>query len=535
MKYLSFILCLFLFVRCTDVINIQPENDTTYTNYFRTLKDAEALLNTLQMRVRAMMCQDKEANPHIFAGELIDSINVPYIQGPRELNPKYYTMLRWVRYYETINAADLILDNLHRFPLSAEELRPYELQAYFAKGVAYFMLAQRWGEVPITKGTTYFGKIGKSSVHDVLEEATKWAQKALDLPKFEELVDADGKARGTKQYGSKGAATALLAHIYAWRAAIEEKPEYWGEAEKYCTQIIENEVGTYQLAKSPDAVCTDVLYKNSSESIWEIYRSTEDGVVSMYSLAYVGEMYVGIPTYINVNYGGPNKYYEFMLFKDRVKRMYEETDLRRDAYFWGLEADKIYVINKNGLLTPVLTCAPGEAIATYDISNHREAYINKFRHPVFDYDAYNQTQTFQGCEICKVVWRLADIMLLRAECRCRQNKANATDDLNTIRDRAYGVIAGLSSGTEHHYKASEGDLQLAIFREREKELIFEDHRFYDIRRNGVDYVRRELPKEFGLLSDEDISNGALYLDVDMNAFTENDLMRHNVYWNQFLQ
>ena len=75
----------------------------------------------------------------------------------------------------------------------------------------------------------------------------------------------------------------------------------------------------------------------------------------------------------------------------------------------------------------------------------------------------------------------------------------------------------------------------AIIREREKELIFEDHRFYDIRRNGIDYVRRELPEAFGKLSDTDIQNGALYLDIDPRAMNNNDLMRHNVYWNKFLQ
>ena len=76
---------------------------------------------------------------------------------------------------------------------------------------------------------------------------------------------------------------------------------------------------------------------------------------------------------------------------------------------------------------------------------------------------------------------------------------------------------------------------MAVFREREKELIFEDHRYYDVRRNGIDYVRRELPEAFGKLSDADIQDGALYLDIDANAKTENDLMRHNVYWNKFLQ
>ena len=207
------ILSMVLLFGCADVINVEPENDTTFTNYFKTTKDAEALLTSLQLDIRSMMCETGEQNPHLFAGEMIDSAVSRYISGPRTLDYTYYVNKSWEKFYRVINSADLILDNLHRFPLTEEELKPWELQACFAKGVAYFLLAQRWGEVPITKGTTYFGKLARSSVHDVLEEATKWALKALELPVYEELVDDEGKSRTTKQYGSKGAAAALLAHL----------------------------------------------------------------------------------------------------------------------------------------------------------------------------------------------------------------------------------------------------------------------------------------------------------------------------------
>ena len=132
---------------------------------------------------------------------------------------------------------------------------------------------------------------------------------------------------------------------------------------------------------------------------------------------------------------------------------------------------------------------------------------------------------FGGLNQDVVKYRLADILLLRAECRVRQGKENAAEDLNTVRERAYG-------NREHDYTSAEGDLQLAIFREREKELLLEDHYYYDVRRNGVDYVRRELPGAYPKLSDQDIKDGALYLMINSLNFEENDLMRQNVYWNR---
>ena len=167
-------------------------------------------------------------------------------------------------------------------------------------------------------------------------------------------------------------------------------------------------------------------------------------------------------------------------------------------------------------------------VGKFRIKERKETYINKFRYGIIETDPYWGTQRYLGMDMNKVIWRLADIMLLRAECRARQNNPDAVIDLNEIRKRADG-------NDEHKYTAAEGDLQLAIFREREKELLFEDHRFYDIRRNGIDYVRRELPEAFGKLTDQDIKDGALYMDIALKAMTNNDLMRHNVYWNKFLQ
>nr|WP_289623374.1 RagB/SusD family nutrient uptake outer membrane protein [Gabonibacter chumensis] len=80
-----------------------------------------------------------------------------------------------------------------------------------------------------------------------------------------------------------------------------------------------------------------------------------------------------------------------------------------------------------------------------------------------------------------------------------------------------------------------GDVQLSIFRERERELLFEDTRYYDAVRNGLEYVRRELPEAFGRLTDADIRNGALYYPVNTRAMENNDLVLQNVYWNTKVQ
>ena len=119
---------------------------------------------------------------------------------------------------------------------------------------------------------------------------------------------------------------------------------------------------------------------------------------------------------------------------------------------------------------------------------------------------------------------MADIYLLRAECRARLGGSymeGAIDDLNKIRERANAKL----------YDASEygGDLRYAIFKEREKELLLEGQRYYDIIRN--DYVRMELKGNYQTVTNQDLKDGALFLMIGDGAFSQNPLLRQNTYWH----
>ena len=80
--------------------------------------------------------------------------------------------------------------------------------------------------------------------------------------------------------------------------------------------------------------------------------------------------------------------------------------------------------------------------------------------------------------------RLAEMYLIRAEARARQNKlAEAQEDLNIIRNRA---------GLPNTSASNQNDLLLAIEQERFVELCFEGHRWADlIRTKRVDAVMSE--------------------------------------------
>ncbi len=491
MKRYIYLLLLLFCSSCGDVLDVVPENSVTFTNYFQTEQDLVAIVNSIHHSLRGNELALAERE---MIGWIIDDVNTEEVYYARDWGAPYYlndeTSVVWSGFYQgIIYNSNLLLDNAYRVEnIKPERLELYLQQAYFAKGFAYFRVAQNWGDAPIVQNSTDTRPLAKSPVGKVLDEALKYALKAFDLPKFEDLKDENGAAITFKQYASKGAATALLAHIYAWRAALENNIKYWEEAEKYCSLIIDGKVGSYSLASNPEEVCTKVLARNSQESIWELQVDRIDDPLFLYT-PYAICQYLGYPI---VPGAVPTDYHYVELTKETVRQLYGKNDLRINAYFFGMDSTFVEAENK--------------------------IFINKWRYPIYEESEWSDYPLLKGIDVNRIVWRLADIMLLRAECRVRLGRADAVEDLNSIRARA-GVSA---------YDPAEGDLRYMIFRERERELIYEGTRFYDVVRNG--YWKTELPEAFSRLTEDDIKNGALYFPVGSNAFFLNDLMLQNTYW-----
>lgn len=78
-----------------------------------------------------------------------------------------------------------------------------------------------------------------------------------------------------------------------------------------------------------------------------------------------------------------------------------------------------------------------------------------------------------------VVFRLAEMYLIRAEARAQQGKLTGTTgaiaDINVLRSRAKATALA---------NAAQADVLLAVERERQYELAFEGHRWYDLVRTG---------------------------------------------------
>lgn len=501
-------------VACDAWIDMKPENSITFANAFDTEKEVESALLATERRVRIEMTS-ASWEPQS-RGEYSDyhEIGSPHLLS--EENVSSY-IAQWVWNYKVIASANVSLPYIDQVDMPQGRKDFYKGEIAFFKAFTYLDLIRRWGDCVLIQDNVVLTPIGKTTWPKVADYAIALAKDAVRLlPEWDELKDADGKAVTHRARPCKGSANALLAHLCAWKAgckymALPEDRDYserelWEVAEKACTAIIGRK-DIYDLEADPDAVCNKTLVDGGKECVyesvcrgyWNEFDDMSKGNAMTLGFAY--ESYPVRPDHME----GDITQMPCRILNSTVQDMFEYPgpdesviDLRRDAWFYDFEGMKEMDEEITGGYT----------------------YPYKFR-PVMVATEGWEAGEFINFDCNKIWWRLADIILLRAECRVRLgDEPGAIEDLNAIRDRAQAIP----------YAASEygGDLRYAIYKEREKELLMEGSRYIDILRNG--YYKTELYGGFRNVSDQDIVDGVFFNALEGYVFKDNPLMRQNSYW-----
>lgn len=493
---------------CRKALDIAPENSLTFKNALRTQKDLESALGAAGQYVLQMSSWNFPMQP--LKGEYADVLQ--YYMPERELSPKYIPSDNWDHIYKIIAQANIVLHFIKDIDMPQSRTDYYTGQACFYKALAYFELMRKFGDVVLVGEDVQIEPRRKSPWPVVADHAIELAEKAgALLPDWNDVKDYQGMTPKYRSNPCKGAANALLAHLCAWKAGCKyfagnhqyDEQELWRKAETACSVVIASP--SYSLAASPEQVCTEALVGNSRESVYEtVFRDLwhERNSFDWMGPFTLGGLYEKWPVMPNT---GPDEIQncEFRIYHTTVSNMFPGSDTRKNAWFYDFET----------MADPAMDATSGGF-----------AYPYKFREVVVSTEGWTAGQ-FVNFNMNRVWWRLADIYLLRAECRARLEKnGEAVNDINVVRGRANAVL----------YNPSEygGDLRYAVFKEREKELLMEGHRYYDIIRNG--YARQELQGGFLTASDQDFADGAFFVLVHPQEFERNPLMRQNRYWLKFL-
>lgn len=386
-------------------------------------------------------------------------------------------------FYTAIAQSNRCLHFIDKMPLAdfsgntdterQERKNKYLGEAFFTRAFNYFYMARIWGDVPLI--TEYQADIStdtgivKSAQSLVLDQCIADLNIAKKYLSWKDGTSSDKIVRA-----DKGAALALLAHIYAWKGNYDS-------CNIACDSVINS--GSYTLLAGSNY--TNLYKSQSDESIFEI--SQNNGTEAMNALSYSSSIaYYTLATPYLPTLTIPNWQINSAVLFD----LYADTtnDVRYKNTFASISSgSNVYYF-----------CTKYSNIEKLTESN----------------------TTFYLLKNNIVVFRLADILLLKAEALAGKSSpdySGALSLVNQVRKRA-GVneLSGLS-GTA---------LINTITDERGRELFLEGHRYYDLVRNErITGISR-----FPYMTHTQFLAGKYYWPLDPTLFILNPRLTQTTFW-----
>jgi hypothetical protein len=470
---------------CKKILNVEPHNSTFTNAYFQNGTDANTAIAGSYALLRSVLTNNYSFHVYgdVPSGEF--SIVSGYDDGNYNISNGEFTGLNvgsgnwnWLNYYQLLQQINLVIDKVPGIPINTfanqDEKKQIIGEAYFLRAFTYFYMSRVWGAVPLKLApdldVSQAKNIPRTPAADVLKQCL------ADLKIAEgDLVFGYNDENQRAVRANKGSAFALEAHIKAWMH------DYSG-CEQASAQVINS--GGYRLV-SDTSQFSKVFIGKSVEGIFEInisYGQNEGGSLNNP----YGSLYA------------PTISYPFVTTKNRVEwpvnttyinKLYTDTtDLRYRKYFFQAQES-----NGQTIKYANITYADGSAKNDPRLSNNI------------------------------IIFRLADIMLLRAEALNHLGRdGEAVALVNAIRRRA-GIADYIGTGDA---------LNQTILEERLRELYYEGQSFYDLVRikrldNPTSSFIGDYNEQF---DDSRINAGGALWPIDPGMFKDDFVLTQTPYW-----
>ncbi|MHB1177791.1 MAG: RagB/SusD family nutrient uptake outer membrane protein [Daejeonella sp.] len=508
----SFIICGLAMGSCKKDLNISSTRVVGEKNFWNTLEDSRAALVGVYGLTRAALADN---NGHWIYGDVrMGNFDSPIRQDLKaivknDLNASYPVvdaLSNWTRFYAVVNAANIFLERIHEVRekdgrYTENNMTVDVAQVRFLRAFAYFYMARIWGDVPliISSRDGVFENKPKTDQNTILEFAQQEMLTAsADLPYLYSANDIqqpgnyynEGRARWDGALVRKLSAYAVLAHIAAWRGKYADVSTYTkfvldnypkGSMSYNRTDYLTNRNGIFYGKNNNQLLAFGFIFQHQD--------ATFTGNLESLTLAE--------PV---VNKAIP----DIFVPKDSILSIFKESnDARFNIDTTGNVGSRVYFTNFQGqypIFSKIKVLQSGSSDPTFRI--------------------YSSAILFT---------RLEDITLLRAEALAVLGERDgAISALNTVRQLRYNVnnVGKINENSATYVPYSEarsGKLIDAIFKERQKELMGEGQRWYDVVRYNK--IVQTNPAFIQL-----IRTGGIFWPISRNLLAQNSQLTQNSYW-----
>ena len=456
-----------LVVSCDSLLEINPKDSLPGEKALATLSGNESLLLGAydMMQGTSLYGRDMICTPEILAD------NCGMAQGGYMFRPEYRNTMGsgcniWTAAFRVIAVTNDVIASIDKVGVDSSEEEgvrdKIKGEALFIRGLLYFDLLRSYAREPgqlvnnfnlgVPLITEPFASMGPEAYPARSDINTIWAQIEKDLNlAFTLLQGNDGS--NFPQRATHYAAKALLSRAYLYQGK-------WSDAATAADWVITQQKPSLHTGDYKD------IYTNGVESIFEISFSAPEALGSSSLHAMYGTVddgYRDEEGYGNGRGSGEGE----LIIADNLLAQFEDGDKRltmmRKAYFGS---NKVWWNTK-----------------------------------------FNSWQGQFGQDNIPMI-RISEMYLIRAEALLKASTPDYTtarSDVNALR-----TSRGLSAST-----ATDANLAAAIQKERRLELCFEGHRFFDLKRLGLD-ITKEAPSVTLPYTDFKVVAGIPQTEMDVN-------------------
>lgn len=492
---------------CSDWLDIRPESEIVLDDFWQN----ESQVNQVLAACYRSMTEVDVMSRMLVWGEL-KSDNVTYGRGmPSDMSKMLNVDItadngycHWGSFYTVINNCN---NFLHYAPgvveidanFTESKLHSMEAEVLTLRALMYFYLVRTFKNVPwvsdpsIDDAQDY--RIPQSSEEVILNNIVADLQTALKYSRDNYETPAYTKGRITTN-----AVRALLADIYLWQ-------QEYSKCTAMCDEILNDPNSDLELELGENVIPKVFYQGNSKESIFEL-QFDEDLMYNWIVRDYYG--YVGNPTgqwsFPSVLVTGKYSPFNFIVAsgKESSEDLREKDFLRKET-----GGDNYYVFKYAGV----------ERLedATTEVSYY-----------------YYRNVTANW-----IVYRLSEIYLMKAEALIQldSNVDEAIELLNTIYMRSNIEEDELGLMADNY--TSKLKLDELYMRERQRELMFEGKRWFDLMRLArrvespaplLSYVTKKFTGGSSGESNKMSVMDALYLPVHTNELKANSALVQNEFY-----
>ena len=481
---------------CSDFLDITPLNKVVLENFWTQKSEVNAVLmgcyESLESEesIIRMGVWGEMRSENILQGA---SIGNEYNEILNENILPTNSLTKWNVMYQTINRCNTVC---HYAPMvqkkdpnyTVNELNANIAEASFIRDLCYFYLIRTFRDVPLsfepTIDDTKEFQIPATPMNAALDSLIKDLESVKDyaVKRYVDDSKMSNAQAASQAYENSSRVTrvaiyALLADLNLWRGNYDETI-------KYCDLIIDFKKNQYKEKIAQIGDLTDMQEFAGIPLILEAPAGSVTCGNAYNEIFGTGNSFESIfELYFRNNQQVKNKYVNEFFGKDRLGSISGLSRYCKDAATGNSD-----LFTKNDC----------RVYATSQKSNSRYA-ITKYVNSSVSMDIKNVTdEKSLKLTICRgnaeyanwIIYRLTDVMLMKAEACILKGEAEyetAFTLINAVNKRAHNYTTSAAKDTLvfDDYRTSQEKMEQLLLDERNRELMFEGKRWYDLVRIAV--------------------------------------------------